>query len=132
MNVHIGKIVYNAVKSNKYSIGYISSKLDITRNTFYNKLKKPDLSLDFVIKVGKIIEYDFRKELPEIKKYADENNLIIYENLKEKNKIIYSIKYMKLMYRYNALLDFMVSLAETHDIKSLKDDIKEFVRSRNR
>lgn len=127
---HIGEIVYKAIKSKKYSIGYISKKIGITRNTLYKKLKKEDLALDFVIKIGNIIEYDFLNDVPELEKYAKNKNLLIFKNTREKTKMLYRIKYLKLLYQYNSLLDFMVTLADNHDLKSLKEDIKEFVKTR--
>ncbi len=127
---HIGETVYKAIKSKKYSIEFISSKLGITRNTLYKKLKKKDLTLDIVIKIGNIIEYDFLNEISGIEKYARDKSLFLFRNNKEKNAIMYKLKYLKLLYQYNILLDFMKSLADDHDLKSLKEDIKEFVKTR--
>ncbi|MCP3658892.1 MAG: hypothetical protein GY830_00650 [Bacteroidetes bacterium] len=128
---HRGEFVHKAIKQKKYSIEFISKKLGITRNTFYKKLKNSNLSLDMIVKVSNIIEYDFISEIPEIKEYARNNNLFLYKNTKEKNIIIYKLKYLKLMYQYNALLDFMINLADNHDLQTLKEDIKEFVKSRD-
>lgn len=63
--LHRGKIVENQIRILKYSISDLASKLGIGRNTLYSRFKDDKLPLDFILDVGKIINYDFSGDIPE-------------------------------------------------------------------
>lgn len=48
----------------------IAEKLGMARNTLYRHLDTPNLSLDIILNIGKIIKYDFTNEIPQLKELA--------------------------------------------------------------
>lgn len=66
MKKHNGKTMEEQVFRSGLKKMEIAKKLGITRQTLANKFKTPNLPVDFIIKVGRIIGYDFSGDIPEI------------------------------------------------------------------
>ena len=64
---HKGQIVEKIVRRSGYSITKLAKKLQISRNTLYNRFANPNLGYSFIMDVGSIIHYDFTIDFPEIK-----------------------------------------------------------------
>ena len=63
---HRGKILEKAITDSGVFKSTIAQKLGLSRTTIYNMMDKEDIPLDVFIKIGKIIHYDFSKDIPEI------------------------------------------------------------------
>lgn len=66
MEKHRGKILANAIEERGIFKATIAKKLGISRATMYNMLERDDVPLEMFIKIGKILQYDFSKHIPEI------------------------------------------------------------------
>jgi predicted transcriptional regulator len=63
---HHGEAVMSAIKKVRFSMDVLADKMNMGRTTLYRQLKNPDFSLADMVKIGKIIGYDFSKQFPEI------------------------------------------------------------------
>jgi hypothetical protein len=107
---HKGKIVEKAVRESGISITKICKKLGKTTRWMYYTFENPDVSLDHIVKIGKIIHHDFSGELNEYttffeKKLTGDNfNVPVTFFAIEKNADYWKDKYLELLEKYNALL----------------------------
>jgi len=116
--LHRGEIVEQRVRNSDLKITKIAAALHITRNTLYVRFQTPDLDLDFIKKVGKIINYDFGNDFPELRSVppyqevsrlnstlADESTSE-YMSLSECTKALFNLqkKYINLLEQYNETL----------------------------
>ncbi len=131
MSKHIGKIIYNTIRESTYSFTYAAQKVGITRNALYNKLKNPEISKDLIIKIGEIIHHDFQEDFPDIKGITKNKDNFLFQRIEKNFKSVDDRKYTDLLFQYNSLLDFMISLANDHELNDLKEEIREFVKDRN-
>jgi hypothetical protein len=63
---HRGEIVEKAITQSNVPISAIARAIGYDRRSIYNFFDNPDLSLDIIVKIGKAINYDFRKDFPEL------------------------------------------------------------------
>lgn len=63
---HRGEIVEQAVRKSGMTVTSIAKKLGKSRRWMYDCFETKDLSLDHIIKIGKIIHYDFSDDFPEL------------------------------------------------------------------
>jgi len=61
--VHRGEIIKNAVQESGYSVTTLARKMKKSRRWMYYIFDKPNVSIDVVIEIGKIIHYDFSKDI---------------------------------------------------------------------
>lgn len=123
---HIGKIL-NSVAEN-----HALPKVEIIRkagyesqSTYYKHISQANLSFKILYKYAKAMDYGFSKELPEFKKWLEENNLPEMGNdnkelirlTKEVNK--WKEKHFELLEKYHVLL-------ESHNkyVKELEEKLK--------
>src|SRR5687768_16698782 len=66
---HRGEIIKKAVNESGYKKSQLAIRLGVKRGTVYNYFDRPDVSLDIVLKIGKIIHHDFSKDITELKNY---------------------------------------------------------------
>lgn len=66
---HHGKIIESQVIRSGKKRQEIAKQLGITRQTFANKLKTPNLPIDFILRVGKILHYNFSEDIAELKQF---------------------------------------------------------------
>lgn len=121
---HRGCIVAGIVRKNNFSIKLLAEKLNISRNTVYNKFKEQDLSYDIIVRIGDIIRYDFSLDFPEIKASI---------GLETRNQIseLWHLeqKYTRLLEKYNNLLSFLMKLSNDYNNENLKKDLHKFLNS---
>ena len=67
---HKGKLVEKAVRESGISITKICKKLGKTTRWMYYTFENPDVSLDHIVKIGKIIHHDFSDEIIDLKRYS--------------------------------------------------------------
>jgi CRISPR/Cas system-associated exonuclease Cas4 (RecB family) len=102
---HRGEIIRSAVYKSGYSITDIAKRIGKSRRWMYLMFENSNVPLDSVIKIGKIIHYDFSEEIKEIRLIFNGVNDLQDNNLKENlNTDYWKDKYLKLLEEYNALL----------------------------
>lgn len=122
MRRHRGEILEAVVRKSGYSLKALAQKLGISRNTIYNKFREHDLSYEFIVRVGKVIHYDFTYEYPEIKTTVKIDAPQHIAKLWWLEK-----KYTRLLEHYNGLLDFLLRMANDYHLEGLKKDIDKFL-----
>jgi hypothetical protein len=121
---HRGEIVADVVRKNNFPIKLLAEKLNISRNTVYNKFKEQDLSYDLIVRIGDIIRHDFSLDFPEIKTTVgldSRNQISELWHLEQ--------KYTRLLEKYNKLLAFLMKLANDYNNESLKKDLDKFLNN---
>ena len=101
---HRGEIVKKAIDESGYKKAQLARFLKIERKTLYNYFDRADLAIDTILKIGKIIHYDFSdeiKELRTIKTVVEERAEQLYP---AQNAEFWKNKYLILLEEYNTLL----------------------------
>jgi hypothetical protein len=65
---HRGEIVEKVVRKSGYALTKLVDRLDISRNTLYNKFNNASLSYRFIQEVGHTLHYNFSFDFPEMSK----------------------------------------------------------------
>lgn len=96
---HKGKILEKAVRNSNISITKIAGLLDYTSRNMYNLFERDDLPNELFIRTGKVIGYDFSKDLPELVEF-----LMIREPQEAYNLSAgYQQKYLELLEKHMKL-----------------------------
>ena len=131
---HRGEIVDKVVRQSGFALNKLAKRLKISRNTLYNRFRDPELKDDFILDVGNIINYDFKRHFPGLKRedeeddrreFADGNQ--IYLDKETVKMLELGKKYMVLLERYNDLLGIMVKLANTNEMNVLRKEIARLI-----
>ena len=98
---HKGEIVERAVRQSGIPLTKLVGRLGKSRKWIYNAFENPQLSLDAILEIGKIIHYDFSDEIKE---------LVIPKNFNEPQSLYgdaeyWKNKYLHLLEEYKALLE---------------------------
>jgi DNA-binding XRE family transcriptional regulator len=125
--IHRGSIVEKTIRKSGYSITKLAKKIGISRNTFYNKFKNPDLSYNFIMEIGRIIHHDFTIDFPEIKEEVD-----LLE--KDQTKELWEIerKYAELLEKHAKLVATLVKLANENELHILHQEIEQIIEKKKR
>ena len=102
---HRGEIIKGAIYKSGVPITELAKRLGKSRRWMYLMFENSNVSLDLVIKIGKIIHYDFTDEIKELglsTKLRHEMNST-FEN-EEPSSEYWKNKYLKLLEEYNELL----------------------------
>ena len=102
---HRGEIIRKAVYNSGLTITEIAKSIGKSRKWMYLMFENSNVSLDLVLKIGKIIRYDFTadfKELSTSARIKSESFVATEEN--ETNAEYWKNKYLKLLEEYNELL----------------------------
>ena len=102
---HRGEIIRKAVYNSGLTITEIAKSIGKSRKWMYLMFENSNVSLDLVLKIGKIIRYDFTadfKELSTSARIKSESFVASEEN--EPNAEFWKNKYLKLLEEYNELL----------------------------
>ena len=65
---HKGKILERAVRESGMPLTKLSKKMAKSRRWMYNAFENENLSIDYILEIGKIIHYDFSEDLKDLKK----------------------------------------------------------------
>jgi predicted transcriptional regulator len=102
---HRGEIIRSAVYKSGYSITDIAKRLGKSRRWMYLMFENSNVPLDSVIKIGKIIHYDFSEEIKEFgvafNSMNEPQSIYSKENL---TTDYWKDKYLVLLEEYNTLL----------------------------
>jgi predicted transcriptional regulator len=103
--IHKGEVIKNAVYKSGYPITELAKRLSKSRRWVYLMFENSNVSLDLVLQIGKIINYDFKDEIKEFNSYQNAINesAFDYQN-DEANSEYWKNKYLKLLEEYNELL----------------------------
>jgi len=120
--IHRGEIVEKVVRKSGYSLTKLADKLEISRNTLYNRFQNANLSYRFIREVGRVLHYDFSAHFPEMSKegYAEGN--------KNNDLIRIEIKYSNLLEKHIKLLELLVKVANEAENHSLKQELNKLIR----
>lgn len=77
---HRGEIVDNAIRKSGMSVTAIAKALGTSRTSLYRWLEDPNLSLDTVFKIGKVINHDFSEYIKELPSLKVEEPQVSYKN----------------------------------------------------
>ncbi len=104
---HKGEIVERAVRASGYSLTGLVKRLGKSRRWIYNAFENPNLSIDYVLEIGRVIHYDFSGEINELKNVKRTfQEPFINDYVVEENTVAYwKDKYYKLLEKHNALLE---------------------------
>jgi hypothetical protein len=101
--LHIGEIIEKVIRESGYSITTIAQKLGKSRRWMYLLFDNPNVPIDLILQIGKIIYHDFSLEFPEIIKRQSITNHTEKENQKTADNF-WKEKYFTLLEEYNTLL----------------------------
>ena len=130
---HRGEIVDKVVRQSGFALNKLAKRLKISRNTLYNRFKDPELKDDFILDIGNIINYDFKRHFPDLKREdeEDEDRFIggnqVYLDKETVKMLELGKKYMVLLERYNDLLGILVKLANTNEMNVLRKEIARLI-----
>lgn len=106
---HKGEILEKAVRESGFAITKLCKRLGKTPRWMYYTFQNPDVSLDYILKIGAIIHHDFSvdiKELSNYKKSTPANNFLEPEPIYQvaETAEFWKNKYLALLEKYNAML----------------------------
>jgi len=64
--IHRGELIEKAIRESGYSITAVAQRLGKSRRWMYFLFENPNVPLDLVLQIGKILYYDFSEVIPEI------------------------------------------------------------------
>ena len=107
MIIHKGELIEKAVRECSFPITLLAKRLNKSRRHIYNLFENPDVSLDIILEVGKIIQYDFSKELKELVAIPIEYQIdTLSKSLAEPESAAYwKSKYFELVEQHKRLLE---------------------------
>jgi predicted transcriptional regulator len=73
--IHRGEILKKAISESGLAVKLISERCKISAATIYRLYHMADASLDDIVSIGKAINHDFKKEIPELRDPEAEDNL---------------------------------------------------------
>lgn len=107
---HKGEIVEKAVRDSGYSITKLAKRMGKSRRWVYQIFESSNVSIDYILEIGKIVHHDFSKDIKELKTYsASMANQIMNEppqrfsSDKEESEF-WKNKYLLILEKYNDLL----------------------------
>ena len=110
-SINRGQILNEVARQSDLSITVIVKRAGYkARGSFYTHINSPDLPLEILAKYGKVLQYDFSKDIPQMKEYSNEESIeIINDEPKtlDEAKFLINIwrdKFYNLMEEYNQVL----------------------------
>ncbi|MFM2285350.1 MAG: hypothetical protein RLZZ543_847 [Bacteroidota bacterium] len=104
---HRGELLEAAIRKSGIPITRIVNQLKHSRRWLYNQFSRPDVSIDVMLDIGKIIHHNFAQELLELKQDRRINGISKEDDgvgYGEQSAQFWKDKYMRLLEEYNELL----------------------------
>ena len=102
---HRGEIIKQAVYKSGVSVTELAKRIGKSRRWMYLMFDSSNVSLDLVLKIGKIIHHDFSDEIKELGSSINvKQELNSNFEKEEPNAEYWKNKYLKLLEEYNELL----------------------------
>lgn len=111
MILHKGEILERAIRKHRFPITLLAKRLGKSRQHIYNLFEYPDVPLELMIKIGKIIQHDFSSELKELAQIPIEYKL---EAISKPDISFETVNYWKS--KYFELLDLHKKLLQTNKL----------------
>lgn len=111
--IHRGETVEKAVRESGYSITKLAKRMGKSRRHIYNVFENPQVPIETVLEIGRIIHYDFSDILPQGGFYISPDSHNISSDNKgaygpnEQSVEYWKNKYLILLEKYNAVLEKM-------------------------
>ena len=107
---HKGKILEKAVRESGMPLTKLTQRLKKSRRWIYNSFENSNVSIDYILEIGKIIHYDFSEDIIVLKKYRNMASTGNYELIRESQEEgtssdFWKNKYVSLLEKYNLLLE---------------------------
>ncbi len=107
-NIHRGNVLKAVVKRSDLHISQIVKRMGYSRSSYYIHIADAELAFEILERYGKVLNYDFSEEFPEMIKYisfevpeADSKN--VDQLAKERDR--WRDKYFNLLEKYNVFLE---------------------------
>lgn len=97
-NLHRGELLKEAVENSEVKITVLAKRMNISRGTYYNHISNRNLSFELLDQYGKILNHDFREDLPEMKALFPEEQQPEYNTPKNMKEALEQIDYWKNKY----------------------------------
>ena len=101
---HKGKILEKAVRESGMPLTKLSKKMAKSRRWMYNAFENENLSIDYILEIGKIIHYDFSEDIKDLKKFKESAEHFGINSNSEDSEY-WKNKYLNLLEKYNLLLE---------------------------
>jgi predicted transcriptional regulator len=107
---HKGEIVQKAVRDSGHSITRLAKGMGKSRRWVYQIFENPNVPVDYILEIGKLIHHDFTDEIKELKTYKQRMvKQLLQEPAKEfdndrEEAEYWKNKYLNALERYNELL----------------------------
>ncbi|KAA3651207.1 MAG: hypothetical protein DWP98_03420 [Bacteroidetes bacterium] len=107
MALHKGAIIEKAVRSVEYPISLLAKKMGKSRRHIYDLFAMPNVSMDTILKIGLIINYDFSKDFKRLVNIPkDYQYAVLQESSSTENSTAYwRNKYLELLENHQILLE---------------------------
>lgn len=103
--IHRGEIVEQAVRKSGFPIAELARRMKRSRRHVYNLFENPNVSLDVILEVGKVIHHDFSEEFKELRNHQVSDHAEEYVIETDNNVEYWKNKYLLLLEKYNELLE---------------------------
>jgi hypothetical protein len=108
-NIHRGEVLQAAVNNSDLRITQITKRAGYSRSSYYHHISDPVLSYDILEAYGKVINYDFTDDFPEMQKYMMQDPTEDYGKLTLEEAVnkyhLCNEKYLALFEKYTNLLE---------------------------
>jgi len=115
MLIHKGEILEKAVRKTEFPIKLLAKRLGKSRRHIYHLFERREISIEVLIQVGKIIQYDFSDDFAEL---ANVQKKFKVEELSDPKGAYESLEYWKSKY---------YDLLEKHELL-LRNKLKEYYK----
>ncbi|MGN2373509.1 TetR/AcrR family transcriptional regulator [Sphingobacterium spiritivorum] len=110
MKKHRGEILKEVFEDQGVNISKVAKKIGVDRATVYRHFADRQLSIDYIVKYGQAIDYDFSKYFPELLQVVQDPSIDFekkapktYSEL-ERDVNYWKDKYIDLLEQYNRLI----------------------------
>ena len=105
--IHRGEIVEQAVRSSGHNLSKLALRLGKSRKWLYDAFDNSSLSIEHILEIGKIIHYDFSKDVPELRR-----SYIQSDSLSTLDEPTWKDKYIALLEEHQKLLAKLLAIQE--------------------
>lgn len=102
MKIYVGEVVKNAINAPDQHMKKIriAKLIGLSKTHFYEILSNPEMDPAYIIKIGKVIGKDFRKEISELKNWDQDISIPQDEEVmrSEREKLEYELLEMQRKY----------------------------------
>lgn len=64
--IHFGKMILNELRRQRYSVAWFAKEMGSDRSNMYKLLERQHLNSEFILRAGKLLDYDFFGEASKV------------------------------------------------------------------